>query len=694
VRIKSLVFSLLFIPAIAAGQGVQVSDTIAVGRYDLGRMWTFENPPVEEFSRYGFTPDSSWFRRLRMSALRVPGCSASFVSADGLMVTNHHCARGSISAVTRPGETLLDSGFVARTLEEERRIPSYYADQLIALEDITEQVNAAVDAASDAAQRDAARRRITMEAQQRLRSRHSAAGDSIVVQIVPLYSGGRTSAYVFRRYTDIRLVVAPELLMGFFGGDWDNFTYPRYSLDFAVMRAWDGNAPVKTENFFRWGSDGVREGDPIFIVGNPGQTSRLTTVRQLEYQRNLVAPVQLAFLDSRLEAMEEYRRAHPAEAEAYGIRNRMFSLSNTRKSLRGRLDALRDPSVMGRRERLERMLLDSVAARPAMQARYGNLFREIAQLQERRMSEVMPYQAFTWLFQPTAGSATLQRAFWAWRAANASPDSAAVFADRMLRVAMPPAALEMRYLALQLADIARAYGDDSPVSRAALVGRTAEAAAARYLAESALRDSAALRRAAAGELASDPLMQMMSVVGPRIVALQQTMGELAARESELAALVGRARYEVYGAAIPPDGSSSLRVADGVVRGYEYNGTWAAPFTTLFGVYDRFHANGPGTDWDLPYRWRTAPPGLDLSTPLNFVSTADTYGGNSGSPVVTTDLRIVGLNFDRNVNALVRDYLYLPERGRNVMVDVRAVHESLQHVYGARHVVRELVAGRR
>jgi hypothetical protein len=185
----------------------------------------------------------------------------------------------------------------------------------------------------------------------------------------------------------------------------------------------------------------------------------------------------------------------------------------------------------------------------------------------------------------------------------------------------------------------------------------------------------------------------MDVLAPRAIATQAEMARLSAQESELAAQIGRARFEVYGPAVPPDGSSSLRIADGVVQGYEYNGTWAAPFTTFYGMYDRFRANGPGTDWDLPYRWRTAPAALDLGTPLNFVSTADSYGGNSGSPAVTRDLRLVGLNFDRNINGLSRDFIYLPEQGRNVMVDVRAIIEALDDVYDADRIVAELLRGR-
>jgi hypothetical protein len=257
-----------------------------------------------------------------------------------------------------------------------------------------------------------------------------------------------------------------------------------------------------------------------------------------------------------------------------------------------------------------------------------------------------------------------------------------------------PAALERRHLALQLADIASAYGRGHQLVRSALGGDTPDAAAARLLQGTTLADTAGARRAGAGAVDADPMLRLMNILAPAITAQQASLARLNAREAELATQIGRARFEIYGAAIPPDGSFSLRIADGVIRGYAYNGTWAAPFTTFFGMYDRFHANGPGTDWDLPYRWRTPPAALNLATPLNFVSTADTYGGNSGSPVVTRDLRLVGLNFDRNINALVRDYIYLPERGRNVMLDMRAVQAALENVYGAGHVARELVAGRR
>ncbi len=668
-RIRSLALLLLAAPALALAQRAGTTpahDTIRAGRWDMGRMWTFENPPAEEFRQYGFAPDSAWFTRARMAALRIPGCSASFVSRDGLMITNHHCARSGVVAVQRAGETLLDSGFVAHAPAEERRIPNYYADQLIAVQDVSDEVNRAVDAAPAGAARDSARARTTRAIQARLRTRYAAPADSMVVQMVPLYSGGRTSAYVFRRYTDIRLVVAPELQMGFFGGDWDNFTYPRYALDFAVLRAYGADGkPLRTEHHFGWGGagEGVKEGDAVFVIGNPGQTSRLTTMGQLAYARDLSAPVQMAFLNARIDAMRAFQKASPEEAERWDIRNRIFGLTNTQKSLGGRLVALNDPAVMARRADTERMLLDSIRARPALRARFGTLVPQLAALQREKMADAQAYRAFSQLLAGTGGSASLQRAFWRWRAAHAAGDSVTYFTDRGGRVAPAPAALEQRFLALQLADIQRAYGAQSAIG----------------LAAAAATDSVGIET-------------LVTLIAPKVVAMQADQARLGAREQELAGQLGRARYAVYGASIPPDGSSSLRIADGVVKGYPYNGSWAAPFTTFYGVYDRNRANGRGTDWELPYRWRNPPAGLDLGTPLNFVSTADSYGGNSGSPAVTKELKLVGLNFDRNIEALVRDYIYLPERGRNVMVDVRAVHAALEHAYGAGWVVKELLAG--
>jgi hypothetical protein len=691
---KSLNVLLLALPMTLAAQ--QPADTIRAGRFDNGKMWTFEYPPDRYFSEtYGFAADSAWFSRARLAALRLPGCSASFVSPHGLVVTNHHCSREGIVAVTKPGELLLDSGFVAHSLADERRMPDFYADQLLAVQDITDQIQPAVDRATSDTARARVRREAGAAVAAHLKTAFASPGDSIWVQVVSLYNGGRYSGYVFRRFTDVRLVAAPELQMGFFGGDPDNFTYPRYDLDFSVIRIYGADGkPYETRNWFTWGSQGVTPGDAVFVIGNPGSTSRLKPMSQLEYERAVSVPAQVNFLSTRLDALRAFYTAHRATGDSLDMRNWMFGVSNSLKSSQGRFGALLDPGIMARRRDAERQLAESLTARRDLKDRYGRLLDRMADLQRRKATFAAPYRAFAFFPSGFAGSALARRALDAAQIGGAGGDSAAVFSRRLRAVGNQPRELEQRFLTLELGDIVRAYGAAHPLAKAALMGQTTpEAAAEVLLSTSALADSAkADRTLSAGLSTDDPALKMMAVLLPAIQAFNRDFGALTTEERELSSDLGRAHFTVFGRNVPPDGTFSPRIADGVVQGYAYNGTLAPPFTTFYGMYDRFRANGPGSEWDLPYRWRTPPPGLDLGTPLDFVSTADTYGGNSGSPVVTRDLRIVGLNFDRNIDALVRDYIYLPERGRNVMVDVRAIQAALATVYGARRIVTELTTG--
>ncbi len=662
----------------AAGQGT--SDTIRAGRFDAGKMWAFEYAPMQYFSEtYGFAADSAWFARARMAALRIPGCSAAFVSPYGLVVTNHHCVRSRVTAVQRQGETLLDDGFTAPSLQAERPIPGYYADQLVAARDVSDEVFAAVDRATSDSARDRARRAASTAIQRRLRAEFGRAGDSVVVQIVALYHGGRYSAYVFRRFTDVRLVAAAELQMGFFGGDEDNFTYPRYALDFAFLRVYgrDGT-PYRTSDYFRWSGRGVQGGEAVFVIGNPGPTSRLLTVPQLEFQRDVDLPGYVTYLTGTLAAMEAYRVAHPAEAEAFDIRNRMFSLSNRLKATHGRLAALSDPAILARKHDAERQLREAIAGRADLRRDYGEVLERIAARQAAKATHAAEWQAFIHLTHPSQPSAFLRRLLAAQAWVTAPAESAAARRAALLRLPAVPAALEERVIAARFEFFARTLGAGDPLTQAALGGRAAA-------------DAAAVARGAIP--ADDPGLRLAAVLGARFAAFERATDAIALEERELASRLGRARFAVYGRDIPPDATSSPRITDGVVRPYEYNGTLAPWHTTFYGMYDRFASHGPGTSWDLPVRWRSPPAGLDLATPLNFISTADTYGGNSGSPAVTTDLVLVGLNFDRNIEGLSRDFIYLPERGRNIMVDVRAILEALEHGYDLDRIAREVTTGR-
>jgi hypothetical protein len=364
----------------AAGQAIGTSqDPTRAGRFDMGKMWTFENAPMDHFTEtYGFSADPSWFEKARLAALRIPGCSAALVSPNGLVVTNHHCARGAVVGVTREGESLLDDGFYATSLDEERPIPNYYVDQLIAAEDVSDEVLGALDQAVGEAGREAARREVISGIQDRISSSHSGGEGAVRVEVTALYNGGRYSAYTYRRFTDVRMVAAAELQLGFFGGDPDNFTYPRYALDFAFLRVYGSDGePLETEHFFSWSLDGVEEGDVVFVIGNPGPTNRLNTVAQLEFQRDVSVKAQKSFLGSRLAIMKGFYEAHPEEGEAMGLRNQMFGLSNSLKANSGRLEALSDPVILARKADGERQFQAALGGNPEFSAEWAHVIRDL-----------------------------------------------------------------------------------------------------------------------------------------------------------------------------------------------------------------------------------------------------------------------------------------------------------------------------
>ncbi|MEX2285165.1 MAG: S46 family peptidase [Gemmatimonadota bacterium] len=672
------------------------TDTVRAGRFDYGKMWTFENAPARYFTEaYGFDANAAWFERARGAALRIPGCSAAFVSPRGLVVTNHHCIRDAVVQLSKPGENLDDNGFYAKTLQEERRIPNYYVDQLIAVEDVSAEILAAIDRATD----DAGRRTARTQAISAVRDRMMRAANDplITVQVVPLYNGGRYSAYTFRRYTDVRLVAAAELQMGFFGGDPDNFTYPRYALDFGFLRVYgpDGQ-PINNTQYFNWSETGPQEGEVVFVIGNPGTTNRLSTIAQLEFRRDVLLPAQARVFDARIQALWEFYREDEKTANELDVRGLVFGLSNSWKQYVGQIDALNTPVIVAKKRAAERQLRDSINAKPALRQAYGTAIDRIAAIQPRNR-ELAPYfNAFTLWGNGSYESAVLRRVIAVWQGLQAiqrggvPADTINAMQQRILQIRDLPKGLERRLLIARLKDLATLPAND-PIRIAALGSMTPEAAADRLMTESVF--STAQRTAAAMTGMSDPNDPAMLIVNatmPRFSEYATRQQQNATEEADLAQQLGRARFEIYGTAVPPDGTGSPRITDGVVRGYEYNGTTAPAHTTFFGMYDRFYAHGPDTDWNLPKRWLPVPAGLDLNTALNFISTADTYGGNSGSPAVTQDLALVGLNFDRNMEGLSRNFIYLPERGRNIMVDVRAIREALDDVYDADRIVLEVL----
>ncbi len=679
-RLSLLVLLALAAPAFA--QGTLDPDTVRAQPLDGGKMWLFENPPTEYLQEtYGFAPDEAWYRRARLASLRMPGCSASFVSPHGLVLTNHHCAQSHVIAVSQAGEGLLDNGFSATSLGQERRVDGLYMDQVVAIDDVTDEMTARVDAAQTDAERQAATESASQAVTARLLAARGIASpdsdaDDFVVQVVALYNGGRYSAYTFRRYRDVRLAMAPERALGFFGGDPDNFTYPRYAADFAFFRIYgDDGRPLGSPEYFPLSAEGVEDGSLVFVIGNPGSTARGLTVAQLEFLRDAGLVGTQRFIDTRERALRAYL-ATGQESDPDALRGRIFGLSNARKAYNGRLAGLTDEYIVARRAAAER---DFRAASPEAAA----LIDQQAAIQAEKRQYAAAYRAFPTLFNRAYGSALMARA-----RALATDDTEALAA-----VETRPDVLERAYLTAEVDALRSYYQDQNLALPEALRGASAQAAADALLATSA----AARSDADPAQAEYDPAVALVRGLLPEIQAFQSAASGLSAREDETARQLGRARYAAFGNAVPPDATFSLRFTDGVVAGYPYNGTVAPPMTTLYGLYDHYYsycASGASDpcEWDLPARWLDAQGDLDLSTPVNFTSTSDTIGGNSGSPTVNRAGELVGLNFDRTIEGLVRDYIYAPERGRNVMVDTRLVVEALESVYDLDGLVAEIRDG--
>ncbi len=687
----SLLVLIAFSPAPAFSQQAEQA-----GRFDNGKMWTFDHPPFEYFAEaYSFSPSQSWFDTARLGALRIPGCSASFVSGYGLVLTNHHCARNAVTQVSASGERLTEDGFYAASLEEERRVPGYYADQLVAIEDVTRAVREAEALAQTDAER-AQARQDTIDAITGMLLEELGGEDAgFVVEIIPFYDGGKYAAYSFKRYDDVRLVFTPELQLGYYGGDADNFTFPRYALDMTFFRVYDNDTPYEPENYFLWSMDGPQVGEPVFVIGNPGSTSRLETVAQLEGRRDMTDKNLLAFIKSHIKALKDYQEAAGTETEKNAVRNQLFSLLNAEKAYSGQLDALRDPVIMARRKDAERQFVTAVKADESLAADYGSLVDDMAAVQHEMKAFDKDHAAFFALTSGAYSAAVLRRALLARtyldRAAAGSAEQLEPLKEQLLGVADTPDGLDLQFLKTRLQTIADAYGAENEMVVALLNGKSAAERAEEIVTTSGLATQAQLTALVdAGTLdESDPALALVAGFIEPYQAYQSAFAGLGAQQGEIASKIGRARYAVYQNDIPPDATFSLRIADGIVQGYPYNGTYASPFTSFYGLYDHYHSYGSDSAWDLPERWQTPPDDLDLSVPVNFVSTNDIIGGNSGSPIVNQDLELVGLIFDGNIESLSGNYIYLPDRARSISVDSRGMLEALDAVYEAGRIVEEL-----
>jgi hypothetical protein len=661
-------------------------------------MWTFDAPPMEYWAqRYNFRPSQQWLDQVRLASVRHGGnCSSSFVSPNGLVMTNHHCARACIEAVTKEGEDLLGNGFYAPGREDERICQGLFLDQLQAITDVTDSVTAGITAATPpgiAAERRAA----TIK---RLETACGAATPNAACQVVTMYRGGQYKLYRFRRFTDVRLVFAVESQTGFFGGDPDNFTYPRFDLDMAMVRAYVDGRPASTE-YFRWSPNGSREGDLVFVTGNPGSTGRLNTMAQLEYLRDVQYPAQLDQLARQIAVYQALSKL--SEDRALALRNTIFGLQNTQKAITGYQSGLLNPALMAQKRAWEQKFRQQVAGNAGFRQRYGGAWQGVAttRTQLKAVDVRRRYHSFG-----AYGSRMLSLAgiLVRWHAEMAKPDSARLTGyregnkaalERALASATPvDPEQETRLLAAYLTAMKRELPAADPVLAAALAGRTPEDAARAMVAGSTLKTAEGRKAlldggAAAITASADPFLRLARVIDPLERALQKRVADLTNQEARYDEQIARALLAVFGKSVAPDATFSLRISDGEVKRYPLNGTYAPAYTTFYGLYDRHYSFGGEDPFHLARKWAERRDSLDLSVPFNAVSTADIIGGNSGSPVINRDAQIVGLIFDGNIEMLPNRFLFTEQVARSVWVDSRGIIEALRKVYDANPLADEL-----
>lgn len=659
-------------------------------------MWTFDNLPLKQWKeRYGFEPSQAWIDKVRLASPKVNNASAGFVSPNGLIATNHHVASGYIERLSSKERDLLKTGFYAKTRAEELKIPDASASVLFSYDNVTDRVlNAAKSGANDAEM--AAKRSTEIAAIEK----DCPAG--LRCEVISFYSGGEYWLYRFKRYTDIRLVMAPEEQAAFFGGDYDNFTFPRHDLDFTFLRAYENDKPAETPNYFKWSETGAAEGEFIVVSGYPGSTARLLTVAQLAYQRDIGNPLQEKVWTTRRKALENYaklgaeqqRQANPG----------MRSFANSLKRLSGQQEGLLNPRNFAKKEAEEKDLRSKLAQKPELDRQYAPAWENIASAYKQ-----LPPMANRLAFSNIGASrlAIIAQQIVTYHVETAKPNDKRYpeFRDTRLEafksslLSPAPIYTEMEEAALTdwLTEGRKVLGPSDPFIKAALGDAEPTEVVRRAFRETKLTDPAARKAlidgpASAVASSTDPMITLARRVEPIIRELREWNEKTILNvEAANGTKIAQARFAVYGKTMPPDANSQLRIEYGIVKGYDEDTTLVPYKTTFFGLYDRAFGFGEKDPFHLPQSIKDARTKVDLSTPLNFVYTADTIGGNSGSPVINRNGEIVGLNFDSNLQKLSNRYWYIEEEegSRAVGVHTAGILEALRKIYNAEGLAKEL-----
>jgi hypothetical protein len=659
-------------------------------------MWTFDNPPLKMLAaKYNFHPSQQWLDHLRLSSVRLnDGGSGSFVSPDGLLLTNHHVARGQLQKNSTAEHDYLLNGFYAQTQAEEMKSPDLEINVLVGMQDVTDRVQGAARGIKD--QKDALKAReaevaaITKESKEKTGNRSD---------VVSFYSGGEYWLYQYKVFTDVRLVFAPEQQAAFFGGDPDNFTYPRYDLDMAIFRVYDDGKPIHTDNYLKWSAKGAAPGELVFVSGHPGSTSRQDTMAELMVERDVVEPAATEYLKRRIAAAQQYASKGPEQARQVG--STIFGLQNSLKVYIGRAEALADKNLIAKKQAEEDDFRKKVAANPEWQKEYGSAWDTIAKAEGQVKPEIR-YQIFRRTDSRLFSIAMLLVQY-ATEMKKPDGERLAQFHDANLQslkfqlLSPAPVATDSEKLfmkaALNLGE--EKLGKDDSYIQAVLQGGPVDSTVDSLIDGTKLGDVASRKALmdggeAAIAASTDPMIVAARRVDPIVRESQRKMRDtIASVVTPAGEKLGKARFLVYGKDAYPDATFTLRLSYGTVDGYPYNGTVAPPFTTFYGLYDRADSFGNKPPFDLTPKEKDAQAKLDLSTPLDFVSTNDIIGGNSGSPVVNREGELVGLIFDGNIESLAGDFEYDGAKNRAVSVHSSGMIEGLRKLYGANALADEL-----
>jgi len=665
-------------------------------------MWLYNEPPTAKIkAKYGFELTQAWLDHVRLSSVRFNnGGSGSFVSANGLTFTNHHVGAACVQQISTEGHDYIKTGFYAKTQAEEVKCPSLELNQLVGIEDVTSKINAGVKPDMSAAEVGQAQRSAMSQVEQ-----DCTKTTGLRCDVATFYSGQVYNLYKYKKYTDVRLVFAPEFDIAFFGGDPDNFEYPRYDLDITFFRVYENDKPAHLDNYLKWSPTGVSDNDLIFVSGHPGSTSRLLTMSQLEFLRDVQYPSVLNILSKRIALLQNFSKE--SEENARIAKEEIFGLQNSQKALTGYNKGLLNKNIMQTKADDEAKLKASFKSDPK-NANAGNPWEEIAQAMKLQASI---YPGMTYLERMRGFPRLAQMARILVRAAEEKPkpndqrmrefrDSALTSLEQQLFSEAPIYKnLETVEMTESLNEMQDALGKDNADVEKLLHGKTT-ADAAKDLIENTKLDDVAVRKQlyeggkAAVDASTDPMIVAMRAIDPdaRVVRKEfdDKVDSLVRRDGTV---IAKARFAQSGFAQPPDATFTLRLSYGVVKGYQENGK-AIPFdTNMGGAFEHAAEHGNKSPYNLPESWLNSKSKLDLKTPLNFVSTADIIGGNSGSPTVNKKGEVVGIIFDGNIESLAGNFAFSDVQNRAVSVDSRGIQEALRKIYGATALADELMGTR-